>query len=431
MVSLDPFWRSARLVGPLLLAVVAIASQLGAQAPAEISPKARVAARLESTALREPGPSPYTTPKARPAASIDKGNPLQPRSFRIAVISDLNSAYGSLTYQPSVHAATRALVDRIQPDLVLITGDMVAGQKPHLDYAGMWRSFHTVVTEPLQSAGIIVAPTPGNHDASPARIFAEERSEYQAQWTAEARLPRVTFLDGSHYPFYYSFEYGGVFFASIDAARVGPLSEQQRSWLDRELSRTTATIKIVFGHLPVYPFAVQRERETLNDRALADLLRRHAVSAYLSGHHHAYYPGAVDGIRHVAMPCLGSGSRRLIGGSGASPTAFVVIDIEDGQLESLEALRAPEFQRPVARASLPPRIEYGQHRILRDDIAGLVFEPDPELVTLHEEGTHGPALVPKSLPRDATAEAEHRDRSNVPPRRSPHRPGNFANSSAQ
>lgn len=385
MHSLHIFWRLARLVVPLLVAVLVVASRLGAQAQPERRVKPAVFPKLEAgVGQGEPRVVPARTPKAHAVSYIEKGDQLRHRSFRIAVVSDLNSSYGSLSYQPSVHAATRALVDRIQPELVLITGDMVAGQKARLDYAGMWRSFHTVVTDPLRRAGIVVAATPGNHDASPAKIFAEERTEYMAQWTAEARVPQVTFLDSSHYPFYYSFEYGGVFFASIDAAQVGPISEEQRKWLDRQLTQSTAPTKIVFGHLPVYPFAIQRERETLNDRALADLLRRHSVSAYLSGHHHAYYPGAVDGIRHVAMPCLGSGTRRLIGGRNASPTALVVLDIQDGRLRSLEALRAPDFHEPVARASLPARIEYGHHRILRDDVAGLGFEPSAEAITLLE-----------------------------------------------
>ena len=389
MHSLDIVWRFARLVGPLLLAVLAVASQLGAQAqPAAQAPstaqgEVRAHRDLELAGTEKWGIA-ERRPKARPAAFIERENQRHLRSFRIAVVSDLNSAYGSLRYQPSVHAATRALIERIRPELVLITGDMVAGQKPRLDYAGMWRSFHTVVTDPLLSAGIVVAATPGNHDASPAKIFAEERSEYLAQWTSEARVPQVKFLDNGHYPFYYSFEYGGVFFASIDAAQVGPLSESQRKWLDRQLAHSRAPTKIVFGHLPVYPFAIQRERETLQDPALAEVLRRHSVSAYLSGHHHAYYPGAVDGIRHVAMPCLGSGARRLIGDRRASPTALVVLDIHNGQIESLEALRAPDFQQRVARASLPPRLEYEHHRIVRDDIAGLVSEPSPETVTLLE-----------------------------------------------
>lgn len=291
--------------------------------------------------------------------------------LRLAVLSDLNGSYGSVTYGEDVHSAVQALLASLRPDLVLITGDMVAGQRRGLDYAAMWRGFHQAVTEPLVKAGISIAPTPGNHDASPAAPFSAERQEYARQWQTAGRVPQVEFRDRSSYPFHYSFEYGGAFFASIDAAAVGPIGAEQRAWLERELSATEASVKIVFGHLPVYPFAVQREREVLADDALAELLRRYSVTAYISGHHHAYYPGVVNGVRHIAMPCLGSGARRLLGQARRSPSALVVLEIEGEEVTILEALRAPEFVSPIVREELPGQLAFGSHRIVRDDRAGL------------------------------------------------------------
>jgi 3',5'-cyclic AMP phosphodiesterase CpdA len=147
--------------------------------------------------------------------------PPESAPLRVAVISDLNSGYGSKRYAPAVHAATKALVERVRPDLVLITGDMVAGQKSGLDYRGMWKAFHASVTDPLLAADIPVAPAPGNHDAAPG--FAAERRHYFAQWTDPKRAARVRYVDASSYPFHYSFEHAGVFFAAIDATAVGRL----------------------------------------------------------------------------------------------------------------------------------------------------------------------------------------------------------------
>jgi hypothetical protein len=50
---------------------------------------------------------------------------------RIAVISDLNSQYGSTTYEREVLLAVKYLPDW-QPDIVICSGDMVAGQYPSL-----------------------------------------------------------------------------------------------------------------------------------------------------------------------------------------------------------------------------------------------------------------------------------------------------------
>ena len=47
---------------------------------------------------------------------------------RIALISDLNSSYGSTSYVSQVHRGLELLI-KLQPDLVLCAGDMVAGQK--------------------------------------------------------------------------------------------------------------------------------------------------------------------------------------------------------------------------------------------------------------------------------------------------------------
>ncbi len=331
---------------------------------------------------------------------------VQPASFRIAVLSDLNSAYGSTSYNASVHAATEALVERLRPAIVLITGDMVAGQKPGLDYVAMWRGFRQTVSEPLLDAGIAIAPTPGNHDASPLPQFAKERAIYVSEWTTEPRVAKVRFIDRSGYPLNYSFTFGGVFFASLDAAAVGPLPSEQHAWLEAQLSNTQAKTKIVFGHLPVHPFAVRRELEILGDRALSQLLSRYSVTAYISGHHHAYYPGAVNGVRHVAMPCLGSGARRLLGESRRSRAALVLVEIEAGELTSLEAFAAPEFDTTIARDSLPPFIQRGRHRVVRDDLAGLVSKPPVSKPRISKSLVPKPpvskpriskSLVPKSL----------------------------------
>jgi predicted MPP superfamily phosphohydrolase len=306
-------------------------------------------------------------PTASAKPRVEPGHIAPPARLRVAVISDLNSRYGSKTYMPAVHAAARALVERVQPDLVLVTGDMVAGQKRGLDYRGMWNAFHDAVTEPLLEAGIPVAPTPGNHDG--ARGFAAERRQYVAQWTDPDRAARVQFLDASSYPLHYSFVHRGVFFAAVDATAVGPLRGQQHEWLDEQLEQTDAEVKIVFGHLPIHPFARHREREILDDTELESILRRHDVDAYVSGHHHAYYPGAVDGVRHVAAPCLGAGARALIGRAERSRPALVVIDIDASGIVSLEAFEAPDFDTAVPRSGLPAKIELGDHAVVRDDLA--------------------------------------------------------------
>jgi hypothetical protein len=289
--------------------------------------------------------------------------------LRIAVVSDLNDAYGSTTYSSEVHAATRAMIDRIRPDLVLITGDMVAGQMPNLRYSAMWKGFHSAVTEPLRSAGIPVAPAPGNHDASGYPQFANERAEYAKQWTEPNHVPAVSFVDRTHYPFRYSFGHRGAFFVALDATRGGPIPASDRSWVEQQLGGASQTIKLGYGHLPLHPVAHGRLGEVLGDSKLESVFADRGLTAYLSGHHHAYYPGVAAGIRQVAMPCLGGGQRVLVGTGRASKKALVVIDVADDVIERIDALEAPLFETAVDRSTLPKRIVHGRHVLTRDDLA--------------------------------------------------------------
>jgi hypothetical protein len=283
------------------------------------------------------------------------------------VISDLNQSYGSVRYGRDLHAAVRALTERFRPGLLLITGDMVAGQRRDVNPPAMWRGFRAAVSEPLRRAGIGLAPTPGNHDASPS--FAAERAEYVRQWpAADADLD---FIDSERYPIRYSFAYRGAFFLSLDAASVGPLSTEQRGWVAQQLELAESfPVKIAFGHLPLHPLARGREREILSDRELEALFVRHGVDLYVSGHHHAYYPGATPGLRQLAMPCLGAGPRALLGTLRPSQPALVLLRVGDRDVSELEAYTAPDFTSTIARSLLPPKIELGRHLLVRDDLAG-------------------------------------------------------------
>ncbi|HVJ17560.1 MAG TPA: metallophosphoesterase [Polyangiaceae bacterium] len=323
--------------------------------PRGVPASAVVCAVVGVVALTWPSGEPQAAPRS----------PVQPTGFGLAVISDLNQGYGSTVYGRDVHAAVRALTERLRPGLVLITGDMVAGQRSGVDAPAMWRGFRSAVIEPLRRAGIAIAPTPGNHDASPS--FTTERAEYVGQW--QARDAGLDFIDAERYPLRYSFSFQGAFFLSLDAASVGPLSAEQRGWVEQQLDNAKSfPVKIAFGHLPLHPIARGREREILNDDKLEALFVRHGVDLYASGHQHAYYPGATPGLRQLAMPCLGAGARALIGTSQASASALALLRIDGPDVTEVEAFAAPDFTKVIARETLPPRITLGRHTLVRDDL---------------------------------------------------------------
>jgi hypothetical protein len=300
------------------------------------------------------------------AGPLDMGRPgFAP--LRVIVLSDLNDGYGSTTYSTPVHDAVAAIALRA-PDLVLSTGDMVAGQQAGLDYPAMWAGFHAAVSDELAAAGLPFAVTPGNHDASGYPAFAGERELFVAEWTD--RKPTLEFVDDSGYPLRYSFTAGAALFVALDSTTVGALDAAQMQWLDGQLGASDAPTKIVFGHVPLVPFAVGREEEIIGDPALEAMLEQHGVTMFISGHHHAYYPGRRGTLRHVSMACLGSGPRPLIGTETTSPRAMLELEIDElGTITVLEALSGPAFDTPIPRTDLPASLSYGPWTVTRDDLA--------------------------------------------------------------
>ncbi len=301
---------------------------------------------------------------ARPQAPPPIAPAARDEVLRVVVVSDLNGGYGETRYGAPVHDAVARVVD-LRPDLVLSTGDMVAGQRRGLDYGAMWAGFHAAVSDPLEAAAIPFAVAPGNHDASGYPRYVAEREAYGAAW--RDRRPRLAFVDGAQFPFRYSFVAGPAFFVALDATTIGPLDEDQMRWLDAQLAAAPRDVRVVFGHVPLYPFTVGREREHVGDAALEALLRRHDVALFVSGHHHAYYPGRRGPLRLVSMACLGGGPRPLIGTEARSERAILAFEVTDREVRALDAFGGEGFDVRVEREALPAHVGDGEQRIARDD----------------------------------------------------------------
>jgi hypothetical protein len=289
------------------------------------------------------------------------------QALRVAVISDLNGSYGSTDYNPRVATAVERII-ALAPDLVLSTGDMVAGQRrPALtepEVRAMWDAFHATVSEPLRRAGIPLMVTPGNHDASAYGGFEGERRIFAEEW--RARKPALDYVDDGDYPFFYAFRMKGVTFVSLDATTIGPLRGGQAERL-RAVAKGAETL-VGFSHLPLWPFAVGRETEIIGDADLQGLFRSIDLDLHLSGHHHAFYPGWKDGTAFVSQACLGGGPRRLLGTDARSAHAITFLEIaEQGDID-ITAFQGPDFSHPMDWADLPPRLTHGSVALQRLDL---------------------------------------------------------------
>ncbi|MGB9604458.1 MAG: metallophosphoesterase [Bryobacteraceae bacterium] len=180
-----------------------------------------------------------------------------------------------------------------------------------------WQSGWEGLYGPL---GIPFFATSGNHDwgfaDSPAgEILYAERSR---SW----RMPAL----------YYSFRAGP---AQFFALATHAMSETQLHWLDRELARSQARWKIVYGHHPIYSYGAHGDTEALN-RSLLPLLEGRA-QIYLVGHEHmVQHLKPQGGLHFLVAPASGQSARPVKKGPGTlyadSFYGFVVLEIDQRQI---------------------------------------------------------------------------------------------------
>ncbi len=162
----------------------------------------------------------------------------------------------------------------------------------------------------------------GNHDWGLADSPAAEilYSQKSPSW----RMPAL----------YYTFTAGPVqFFALATQA----MSETQLRWLQRELDRSTARWKVVYGHHPIYSDGAHGDTPELA-RQLMPVLKGRA-DLYLVGHEHTVQELKPDGTLHMLVaPSAGQKARVIKAGPRTlaldSFEGFIAFDITAGTLSA-------------------------------------------------------------------------------------------------
>jgi hypothetical protein len=85
-------------------------------------------------------------------------------------------------------------------------------------------------------------------------------------------------------------------------------------------------------------------------------MERHGVRAYISGHHHAYFPGRVGSLDLICLGALGSGPRPLLGQTAAPVHTLTVIDLFDGAPAPVLTTYDMTRLREIPPAALPARL---------------------------------------------------------------------------
>lgn len=197
-----------------------------------------------------------------------------------------------------------------------------------------WRSGWEALYDPL---GIPIYASTGNHDWGLADSPAAEilYSQKSQSW----KMPAL----------YYTYTAGSAqFFALATQA----FSETQAQWLDRELARSTAKWKIVYGHHPIYTYGTHGDSPELEKMLLPVLKGR--VNAYIAGHDHlVQHLKPVDGVHLFITPSSGQTARPIKTGEKAIAVdtfdGFMVLDIAPESLDVtfVDAKGAVRYQAQI------------------------------------------------------------------------------------
>ncbi len=266
--------------------------------------------------------------------ALPKNKPL----LRFGVLADTGT--GSMKQ----YAVGRALLKHHQQsplNMVLLAGDNIYN-------GGEFTKIKTNFAIPYQellTSGVKFYACLGNHDAR-ADVCGTEQAEKGERCAATSNKPISN--DQLNYPQfnmggqrYYTFSKGDIqFFATETNSLSNPASPTraaQLKWLDRELGKSKAKLKIVFGHHQMYSVGRYGKNEVLI-RDLEPLLVKHKVPLYVDGHDHNYQrSNPIKGVTYLVAGGGGAGLYPILASEPWSAYAQSVhscatVDVHPGKL---------------------------------------------------------------------------------------------------
>ncbi|XP_070574897.1 acid phosphatase type 7-like [Ptychodera flava] len=201
---------------------------------------------------------------------------------KIALVADMGVVFGNRTTE----SIARHLEKGVQ--LVVHAGDISYADDFSLFVSNnsfVWTEYMAMVE--LFAARVPYMVGPGNHEVQ--YNFTAYRNWFHMPNNASH----------SESPFYYSFDYMGVHFASLSTEHDFSPGSVQHRWLENDLRKADANRAevpwiLVFGHRPLYCSDWLKWTSRCNVEAkifrdnIEDLLHKYKVDVYLSGHNHQY-----------------------------------------------------------------------------------------------------------------------------------------------
>jgi hypothetical protein len=218
-----------------------------------------------------------------------------PTSVTIVAAGDIAQCFRAPA-AASGAARTAALVGA-QDALVLTLGDHAYENGTPAEFANFfdptWGAFKDRIR-----------PSPGNHDYNTA-----DAEGYFAYFGAQAGPDRRG---------YYSFDFGGWHFISLNSLVDTSAQSEQYLWLKADLARSSASLcTIAYWHFPAFNSGATYG-SILAMRPFFDALHSAGAEIVLSGHEHIYErfapqkaDGTADAVRGVRQFVIGTGGHEL------------------------------------------------------------------------------------------------------------------------
>jgi len=120
---------------------------------------------------------------------------------------------------------------------------------------------------------------------------------------------------------YWSFDYGPIHVALLDAYTSYGAGSAQYNWLKADLAASTKTWKLVAIHEPGWSAGGGHANNTTVQNDLQPLLVQYGVSILFAGHNHYYARASVNGVTHLTLG--GGGAPQYTPASG-QPNVVVI-----------------------------------------------------------------------------------------------------------
>jgi|GEM_PF-6568138 len=267
--------------------------------------------------------------------------PLDDDARRIVVVGPVHGP-------DRLDAAVEAVTERLRPDLVIHTGDLLPSFSEEA-FAAWMRSFLTT----LAAASIPVAVAAGEADvATPVA-----RSVFTSTLTQILFKPVLDFQDERGYPFRYSFLFGGTYVIVLDTTS-GDLPDEEFRWLKAELTRGAGYPRIlVVSHVPPAPLTATSSAALKRAYKVQELLLRYRGTLLVTGHEPVFYDGRFAQVHVVSSGGGVEDCRPLAGEAICQGTTLTVLDLVGKEPPRVYGVSGKELDRCIAPTDLPAKVD--------------------------------------------------------------------------